>query len=59
MIRLTTPSDEASCYVQIGLKPGARSGSNSLYKLYEAASELIRHCALRQGQGGIVYNTGV
>ena len=59
MSRLMITSETASCYVQIRLKPGTRSGSNSLYKLHEAASELIRHCVLRQGQGGTVYNTGM
>ena len=59
MSRLMIPSATASCYVQVRLKPGTRSGSNSLYKLQEAASELIRHCVLRQGQGGTVYNTGM
>ena len=52
-------AEEASCYVQIALKAGASSGSNSLYKIREAAQALITHCAVRKGEGGHVRNTGI
>ena len=51
--------ETATCYLEVILRPGARSGSNSLYKLREAASALITHCALRQGEGGLAFNTGM
>ena len=59
LMRYLRASETASCYVQVILKPGARSGSNSLYKLREAATALITHCALRQGEGGLAFNTGM
>lgn len=55
---LTLLPERATCYIQPVLRPGAEIGSNSLYKIREAASALITHCAARQGQGGMVTNIG-
>ena len=58
-VRLTFVSGLASCYFQPVLKPGARVGTTTMYKIRDAASELTTKCASRQGQGGIVNSLGV
>ena len=55
---LTLLPERGTCYIEPVLRPGAQIGSNSLYKIREAASALITHCAARQGQGGMVTNIG-
>lgn len=49
---------QARCYFQPVLKPGAQSGTTTLYKVRDAAFELTTKCASRQGQGGIVNKLG-
>lgn len=51
-------ADRASCYFQPELKPGATTGTVSLYKLRDAASALTTECALRKSQGGFATNLG-
>ena len=56
--RLRPDLVHASCYLQIALQPGARTGENSLDKLREAAYALITQCAVRNNQGGVVTRVG-
>ncbi|KAL8948600.1 MAG: hypothetical protein Q9222_005227, partial [Ikaeria aurantiellina] len=39
-------------------KEGARAGSSTLYKLRDAAGEVIRQCVLRQSRGGRATSLG-
>ena len=50
--------DNGSCYFEPVLKAGASTGKASLYKIRDAASEMITKCGLRENMGGIVNNLG-
>lgn len=52
------PVAEASCFFQPDLKAGASTGYASMNKIHDAASDLVRYCASRLGQGGMARRLG-
>ena len=55
---LTRWLEKPSCYIEPILRSGVQSGSINLSQLRDAALALMTHCALRQGQGGMITNPG-